>query len=509
MTSGVNGITSNIYNWTNLAAGTGAKTVGSGYSMSKGIGIIERLSYSYLGRYLFSASMRQDGASKLAKGKQWSSFPAVSAGWRVSDEPFMQATKGWLDNLKIRVGYGVTGTAGIDAYSSWSTLAQGNLTLAGQKLTNYYYPKTVTNPFLTWERSHNANVGLDMSFLNNRIDFTADYYVTNTDGVIWQQSLPVTSGAYDAATNYITNVNMASTRNKGIELALTTRNIVSKNFNWVSTITYSKNKEEVTSLGSGSQDYVTNALTGYTYHIGSPVNSFYNYKITGVWQKGEEADAAVFGVLPGAIKIDVPGLVRDSEGQYHKTIKGTDGTDVTTVYNGLNKYAISTNDYQIIGHNSPDWSLGFQNTVTYKGFDLGVYMYARFGQMINYSLLSSYSNSGTTNFPEYFNYWTSTNPSNDFPALNSSRDVKQMTGYYALSFVDGSFVKIKNVTLGYTMSHKWCKFLHIEKLRIYGTITNPLIIVKSHLIKDYDPEMNGSLDFPSTKQLVFGLNLTF
>jgi len=136
-------------------------------------------------------------------------------------------------------------------------------------------------------------------------------------------------------------------------------------------------------------------------------------------------------------------------------------------------------------------------------------MYARFGQMINYSLLSSYSNSGTTNFPEYFNYWTSTNPSNDFPALNSSRDVKQMTGYYALSFVDGSFVKIKNVTLGYTMSHKWCKFLHIEKLRIYGTITNPLIIVKSHLIKDYDPEMNGSLDFPSTKQLVFGLNLTF
>ena len=507
--SGVDGITSNIYNWTNLGAGTGAKTVGSGYSMSKGIGIIERLSYSYLGRYLLSASMRQDGSSRLAKGLQWSSFPAVSAGWRVSDEPFMQSTKDWLDNLKIRIGYGVTGTAGIDAYSSWSILSQGNYTLAGQKLTNYFYPKIVSNPLLTWERSHNANIGLDMSFLNNRIDITADYYVTNTNGVIWQQSLPVASGAYDAGTNYFTNVNLASTRNKGIELALTTRNIVTKNLNWTSTITYSKNSEEVTSLGDGSQDYVTNALTGYTYHIGSAVNSYYNYKITGIWQKGQEADAAVFGALPGAIKIDIPGLVRDGEGQYHKTIKGADGTDVTTAYDAVNKYAIGLNDYQIIGHNSPDWSLGFQNTVTYKGFDLGVYMYARFGQMINYSLLSSYSNSGTNNFPEYFNYWTSTNPSNDFPALNSARDVKQTPGYYALSFVDGSFVKIKNVTLGYTMPRKWCKFLNIEKLRIYGTLTNPLIIVKSHLIKDYDPEMNGSLDFPSTKQLVFGLNLTF
>lgn len=507
VTSGVNGITSNIYNWTNLGAGTGAKTVGSGYSMSKGVGLMERITYSYLGRYLLSASMRQDGASKLAKGQQWSSFPAVSGGWRISDEPFMQLTKDWLDNLKIRVGYGVTGTAGIDAYSSWSTLAQGNFTLAGEKLTNYYYPQTVSNPLLTWERSHNTNIGLDMSFLNDRINFTTDYYVTNTNGVIWKQSLPVTSGGYDAATNYITNVNMASTRNQGIELALTTRNIVSKNFNWTSTVTYSKNKEKVTSLGDGTQDYVTNS--DYTLHVGSPVNSYYNYKITGVWQKGEEADAAVFGTTAGALKIDVPGLVKDSEGQYHKTITGADGTDVTTNYNAQNKYAIGTNDYQIIGHNSPDWSLGFQNTVTYKGFDLGIYMYARFGQMINYSLLSSYTNSGTTNFPEYFNYWTSTNPSNDFPALNSTRDIKQMTGYYALSYVDGSFFKIKNVTLGYTMSKRLCNFLKIEKLRLYGTLTNPLIIAKSHLIKDYDPEMNGSLDFPSTKQLVFGLNLSF
>ncbi|MDD3322534.1 MAG: TonB-dependent receptor [Paludibacter sp.] len=507
LSSSMTGITSNMYNWTNLGAGTGVPTVESGYTMSKGIGLMERISYSYLGRYLFSASMRQDASSRLAIGHRWSTFPAVSAGWRVSDESFMASTKTWLDNLKIRVGYGVTGTAGIDPYSSWSILQQGNLSLAGEKLTNYYYPQTVPNPDLSWERSYNTNIGLDMSFLNNRIDLSADYYITNTDGVIWTQAMPITGGGYDASSYYSTNANIASTKNQGIELALTTRNIVTKDFNWVTTITYSKNNEEVTSLGDGTQDYVTNG--DYTLHVGSPIKSYYNYKVTGVWQNGEEADAAVFGAVPGDIKVDIPDLIKDSEGEYHKTIKGDDGTDVTTAYNAQNKYAIGTNDYQIIGHNSPDWSLGFQNTVTYKGFDFGIYMYARFGQTIDYSLLTAYNNSGTSNFPEYFNYWTSTNPSNDFPALNSSREIKQMTGYYALSFVDGSFFKIKNITMGYSLSKKWSKALKIEKLRVYGTLTNPLIIANSHLIKDYDPEMNGNLDFPSTKQLVFGLNLTF
>lgn len=507
VTSGVSGITSNIYSWTNLGAGTGSQTVESGYVMSKGLGFIERLSYSYLGRYLLSVSMRQDASSVLSSENRWSHFPAVSAGWRISDESFMASTKDWLDNLKIRVGYGETGAAGIDPYSSWSILQQGNLTLAGEKLTNYYYPQIVANPLLTWERSNNTNIGLDVSLFNGRIDLSTDYYITKTDGVIWEQALPVTSGAYDASTYYITNVNLASTENKGFELSLTSRNVMSKNFSWTSTLTFANNKEKVTSLGDGSQDYVTNG--DYTLHVGSPIHSYYNYKIDGVWQLGEEADAAVFGLTPGDYKIAIPELVHDSEGVYHKTVTDEDGNLVTTEYNADNKYAIGANDYQIIGQNSPKWTLGFQNTFTYKAFDLSVYMFARYGQMIYYEMLGSYSNSGSTNFPEYFNYWTSTNPSNDFTALNTKRDAKEIQGYYARPYVDGSFFKIKNVTLGYTMPSKLCKYLNLDKLRIYGTLTNPLIIAKSHLIQDYDPEMNGSVDFPSTKQLVFGLNLTF
>jgi len=502
VTSGITGISSNIYNWTNLAAGTGVKTVGSGYVMSKGVGFVERLSYSFLSRYLLSISMREDASSVLAKGNQWNSFPSFSFGWRISDESFMQSTRSWLDNLKLRVGHGTTGTSGIAAYSSWSILQQSNLILAGNKLENYYYPTTVSNPSLTWEKSHNTNVGIDATFLNNRIDFTADCYQTNTDGVIWTKSLPVTNGAANASSYYTANVNLASTQNKGIELSLTSRNIVSKNFNWTSTITYSKNKEEVTSLGDGSQDYVTNG--SYTLHVGSAVNSYYHYKIVGIWQKGEETDAAVFNAKPGDYKIDIPNLIRDGEGQYHKDMNGA-----AVNYNASNKYAIGANDYQILGHNSPDWSLGFQNTFTYKAFDLSIYMFARYGQMIYYNLLGSYSNSGTSNFPEYFNYWTSTNPSNDFSALNTNRAIKDVTGYYARPYVDGSFFKIKNITLGYTMPKQLCSAFRIEKLRLYGTVTNPLTIAKSHLIKNYDPEMNGNVDYPSTKQLVFGLNLTF
>ena len=505
--SGVTGITSNSYLWTNLGAATGAKSVGSGYSMSKGIGLMQRLSYSYLGRYLFSASVREDASSKLATDHRWSTFPAFSVGWRISDEHFMESAQSWLDNLKVRVGYGETGTAGIGAYSSWSIMGQGNLSLGGQQVINSYYPKTVSNPDLTWERSHNTNMGVDASFLGNRIDLAVDYYITKTTGVIWEQTLPITSGGYDASAYYKTNVNIASTKNRGIEVALTTRNIVSKEFNWTSTFTFSHNKEKITSLGDGSQDYVIK--DDYSLHVGSPIRSYYNYKLVGIWQKGEEADAAVFKMKSGDFKIDIPGLVRDGEGQYHKVIKDEDGNDVTTEYNAENPYSIGKNDYQIIGHNSPDWSLGFQNTITWRDFDLSVYMYARMGQMIKYDLLASYSNSGTTNFPEYFNYWTSTTPSNDFPALDSSRPVKEIEGYYALPYVDGSFFKIKNITLGYTLPSTLCRHWGVQKLRLYGTITNPLVVAKSHLIKDYDPEMGGGLDFPLTKQLVFGLNLTF
>lgn len=481
----------------------------SSYTMSKGFGLVGRINYSYKGKYLFSASVRHDGSSRLAAGNKWDTFPAASAGWRISDESFMSETRSWLDNLKIRAGYGVSGTAGIDPYTSVSSLEASWLTLGGEKIYTYGLTQTLANPLLTWERSYNLNIGLDASFFSNRINLTVDLYNTYTDGVIWTKNLPVVNGAYSYNTPFNTNINLCETNNKGIEIALNTRNIVTKDFQWTSDVTFSYNKEKILSLTDSNNERVING--DIAYEVGSPINSYYNYKRLGIWQSDEAADAAIFGMKPGYIKVEVPGMERhvETDGTIYYTKVNADGEEIR--YDAENPYSLSADDYQIIGHNTPDWTMGFQNTFTYKNFDLSIYMYMRWGQMIKYSVLTDYDPTGQGNYPAYFNVWSETNPSNDFPAMDAT--IQNASSYYpgfsSLAFVDGSFFKIKNITLGYTMPNRITKKLGLGNFRIYGTITNPLIIAKSHLLKDYDPEMNGSLNYPLTKQLVFGINMSF
>ncbi|MBR1995255.1 MAG: SusC/RagA family protein, partial [Alistipes sp.] len=227
-------------------------------------------------------------------------------------------------------------------------------------------------------------------------------------------------------------------------------------------------------------------------------------------QTHEAAEAAIFGQDAGHIKIDVPGLVRHSEGgSVYYTKVDADGVEHR--YDAANPYAISDADAQIIGHNSPDWTMGINNTFTYKNFDLSIYMYLRWGSMFKYSLATDYDPTGVNNYPAHFNVWSPTNPSNDFPALdaNISNKLADYTGFSSLAYVDGSFFKIKNITLGYTLPSKVCKKIGIQNLRVYGTITNPLVVAKSDILKDYDPELNGNMNYPLTKQLVFGVNFSF
>lgn len=511
-------ISSNDFRWHNMK-GDANTTATSSYTMGKTLGFIGRINYSYLGKYLLSASMRRDGASALYKNCRWDNFPAASVAWRISDERFMESTQHWLDNLKLRLGWGVTGSANIKAYSSTSNLEEINMSLGGEALSSYRYSQFITNSDLGWEKSYNTNIGLDFALLNNRIDITMDYYFTRTDGVIWSVSLPSIYGTYKpGANNYKTNMNLCETKNRGFEFAANTRNIVTKDFEWTSALTFATNKEKITKLTGGANDNIANVdpetgnNTGYTLTIGQPVNSFYNYKLDGVWQIGEEKDAAVFGKRPGDLKVNVPNMKRIGEGVYVKT--NNDGTE--TEYTADSKYSYSSNDYQVLGHNSPDWTMGFQNGFRYKDFDLSIYAFFRWGQTIDYNMLGWYQpNTLTTNaspsrtFPAYFNYWTPTNPSNDFPVMDYTASSSTMTGFRGLNFVDGSFFKLKNVTLGYTLPKTLSKKLSIDKFRVYGTVTNLLVISKSHLIKDYDPEMNGSLQYPLTKQLVVGLNITF
>ena len=517
------GIEDNKFLWHNLGAAqtiTKSATTSS-YRSTKNMGVIARLNYSYKSKYLFSASVRYDGASVLAEGHKWATFPAVSAGWRISEEKFMENTRSWLDNLKVRVGYGETGVSSIAAYSTLAGINQGTFVL-GDELFNPYYNIGVAdangnivipNKDLTWERSKSWNFGLDATFFNGRIDFTADVYVTNTDGVIWQKPLPVTSGAANFDKQFTTNVNLAQTKNKGIELGLNTRNIETKGFKWTSALTFAYNKEQITSLSGTANNRVNKGGDGdITFEIGHPVNSWYHYNVKGIWQQEEADEAAIFGMKPGYIKIDSPNLERHEEGgkvyYVHKTTGAIyDGSDAE------HTYGFAAADKQVIGHNSPDWTLGFQNTFTYKNFDLSIYMYMRWGQMIKYNLITEFdATMQNNNYANYYVGWTPENRSNDFPMLDASitqGTLAHYIGFDALQYVDGSFFKIKNITLGYTLPKKICAKWGIQNLRIYGTINNPLVVAKHHLLKDYDPEMNGSVNNPLTRQLVFGVNFSF
>jgi TonB-linked SusC/RagA family outer membrane protein len=517
-------ILSNNFKWYKFT-GDANTTALSSYTMSKTFGLMGRINYSYLGKYLFSASLRRDGASVLYATNRWDNFPAASVGWRISDEKFMNGTRDWLNSLKLRVGWGITGSAKIDPYSSVSVVESNNMSLGGVTEPIYRNSQFITNPDLGWEKSNNTNIGLDASFFKNRIDVALDYYMTKTDGVIYSITSPIIYGTYRPGTQYQTNINVAETKNRGFEVSLNTRNVVTKDFEWTSSAAFARNSEEILKITNGIANNIVNG--DYVLSLGEPVNSFRNYKLDGVWQIGEEADAAVFGKRPGDLKVNVPGMTQLAQGVYVK--EATDGTK-TYYYTNLTeaqkfnpaltaanaKYTYSNNDYQILGHNNPSWSLGFQNGFKYKSFDLTVYAYFRWGQMINYVMPGWYQPNGfATNaspsrtIPEHFNYWTPENPSNDFPVMNYLATSSSMTGFSGLTYVDGSFFKIKNITLGYTLPTGVGRRLSIQRLRVYGTITNPLIVAKSHLLKQYDPEMNGELEYPLTRQAVVGLNVTF
>ncbi|MCR5395813.1 MAG: TonB-dependent receptor, partial [Bacteroidales bacterium] len=490
------GITENKFMWHNIG-NANTTSSSSSYSMSKSRAVIARANYSYKGRYMFSASVRFDGDSRLAEDHKWATFPGVSAGWRVSDEDFMSSAEDWLDNLKVRLSYGETGTANISPYQSLTGLEQSHYTFGGEYYTTYNYQKSVPNNVLTWERSKSWDLGFDFNVLHNRINLELDLYNTRTEGIIWGKNMPVTMGSYNSSTQYLMYVNLAESLNRGVEMSLNTQNFATKDFSWSSTITYAFNHEEITKLTGTDNDLVVNGSKAYK--VGEAINSFYGFKTNGIWSEADAEEAAIFGRKAGDIRISVPGLTRhtDSNGVYYTDAEGTR-------YDATNTWAIGANtvNQQVLGHNSPDWSLGFKNNFTYKWFDLSIYMYMRWGQMIEYNMLTNYDTTVGRNFAaSYLSHIGSY-----FPALNSDVPTTNMTEFSSLAFVDGSFFKIKNITLGYTLPKSIIKKAHIEKCRFYGTITNPLVVAKSDLLEDYDPEMNGGSDYPLTKQLVFGIN---
>lgn len=493
----------------NLDAGINQKASTS-YEVRKLMSYVGRIQYNYQGKYLLAGSVRYDGVSQLAE--KWYVFPSGAIAWRVSDESFMAWSKDWLNNLKVRASYGIAGSYNIDPYKSTTEVTNGRdaLNLGAGELITVVPTQSITNLKLGWEKTHSLNIGLDFGLFGGRVDGSFEWYDQESKGLIYDRDLPFSLGGFGPKWAYTLAANIANINNRGIELTLNTYNIQRNDFTWTSTITFSRNRNEVTSIDLGSGKTAEDLISEGIF-IGSPKEVFYDYKKTGIWQIADSVDAAVFGLLPGDVKLE-SSLIKESDGVWYQNTTTEEGIDTTVYYTADSPYTINANDDRyILGQKNPKWILGFHNTFTYKGFDLTIFITARWGHIIDAELLG-YFDHGKTNLPDTYDFWTETNPTNDYPRpYLSSRSAaySDPVGESALRFVDASYVKIKNITLGYTLPDDLSNRIKLSNFRIYGTIYNSLIFTKSHLLKGTDPETGASDSFPLYKQVVFGINMSF
>ena len=446
-----------------------------------------RVNYAYKGKYLASVSFRADGSSKFAKNNKWGYFPSAALGWRISEEDFLKDVN-WIQNLKLRGSYGETGSQAISAYQSLASFSSGSYVL-NEAPVNGLVPGRVPNPDLKWETTKQTDIGLDLSILGGRISLVADYYYKKTMDLHYDKMLPYYTG-YSSQTQ-----NIGSKSNKGWEFALNTQNLVGA-FKWSTSLNLSLNKEEVLDLGD-DQFFYTNGSGGALgagfnetgiVMVGQPLGNFYGYVFDGICQNADEA--AKFGLTQRAGTAKFKDL--DGDGK------------------------ITTEDRTIIGNANPDFIFGFGNDFSYKNFDLSFMFQGTVGNdifnlmKVYYSELPSNSNNIGGAFPCVKDAWRGEGTSNTQQALNEG------VGPASSRFVeDGSYVRLKNLTVGYTLPKSVTSKWGISNMRFYLSGQNLFTITG---YSGYDPEVssrtgNYNLGFdggsyPAVRSYTFGLNLT-
>jgi len=457
----------------NMGAAALKQVSESDYTMNRLLSYMFRVNYDYGGRYLLTASIRWDGSSKLGDGYKWASFPSAAFAWRISEEQFMMNFNA-LSSLKARLSYGFTGNNNIDAYQSSVSANQLYFYDFGGTVANGIGPSGIANRALTWERTQEANLGLDFGFFNSRISGTVDVYSRLSEGLLLDRKLPVPMG-WDSMTD-----NIGSVSNKGIEASLRTINIQRGGFTWETSFIFSRNKNAVVETNLGEVDDVVNGL-----FIGEPVDVHYNYDFIGIWQLDEIDEATARGREPGRPKM--------------RDISGPDGIPDGKID--------AQYDRTVIGKPIPDWTGSFYTRVTYKGFDLSLSLYTEQGIMKRSSFFNDliYTSRNTV----LHNYWTVTNPSNDAPSPKFLGDVYWgRKGARLQNMRDCSYTRLQNVTLGYTLPINIVSKMKMSRLRVYANVTNPILITP---FEGHDPEFGdrGANDGPSFITVQFGVNANF
>ncbi len=458
-----------------------------------------RVMYSYDDRYMLSATYRSDGSSRLAKGHNWHSYPAISAGWNIKKESFLRDVNK-IDLLKLRVGFGQTSNQSVDPYKTLGLLSTRPYNFGGDYATGYYVSE-LPNPNLGWEFSETWNYGIDFGLFNNRLTGTVEYYVQNTNNVLLGVNLPATSGV----GSYTANI--GETQNKGYEITLNGLIIDNPDgVSWNAGINLYSNKNKLMGLASGQLRDESN-----WWFVGSPINAVFDYKNQGLWQEGDQyRDILEPGGNVGMIKVEYTG-------DYNE-----DGTPTR---------AIGAADRQVIDL-QPDFQGGFNTNVSYKGFDLGVVGAFQSGGTLISTL---YGSSGYLNMLNGrrgqvdVDYWTPENTDTRYPkpgGLISGDNPKYSS---TLAYFDASYVKIRTITLGYKFNQQFLKDAGISNLRLYATVQNPFIIYSPYYKESgMDPETNSygnenqavtdalrsrlpvvGTNTPITTNWIFGLNISF
>lgn len=451
--------------WNNIGAAAGITKYDSDLQEWKLSSFAARVFYSLKDRYLLMVTVRADGASQFAPKHKWGFFPSVALGWRVTEEPWMQGTKNWLSNLKLRLSYGVSGNQAIAPYQTQGALVSTKYSFDESEGLGMR-PGELANQNLRWEKTAVYNVGLDFGFLKGRISGNLELYLSNTTDLLLPRQLPVTTGF----TSTLENV--GATRNRGVELTLSTVNIVKDNFNWSTDLTFYLNREQIVELYNGPVDDI-----GNKWFIGYPINVFYTYNWLGIWQSDEEAEAAKYSRKPGQIKtedLDNSGTVNDA-------------------------------DRMIVGTSQPDFVANMVNRFKWKNFDLAFETGVRWGQMVSCGQLSqeSTTNANVMNI----NYWTPENGSNEFP--RPDENAQSYLQEEVLGLRDGSYIRLKNLSLGYTFPKSILRNGPVSALRIYATGQNLLTWSKTGLSQRFkiDPETGSA--YPIVKTFTLGVNISF
>lgn len=483
------------------------------------ISFFARANYNLSEKYLLTATVRADGSSKFSKGNKWGFFPSVSAAWRLSEEAFIKKLNLFSD-LKVRVGYGMAGNNRVAGYKSLDLLTSAGYP-SNDGITPGYAPAGIPSEGLKWESNKTLNVGVDMGFLEQRITISPEFYLNKSSNLLLNSRVPGSSGY----TNVMRNI--GKTRNTGFDLAVTSINVRKKDFSWTTNFNISHNRNKIEAL-SGEQFFLEEAAFGYTQkthkvEVGKPIGQFYGYKTVGLY--GVEDFDYDTATRTYTLKKGIPCM-----------------GDRGSVKPGMWKFAntnrddiIDEEDMTVIGNANPDFYGGLNNTVQYKQWDFSLFFaFSYGGEVLNATKLTNTktatSNYSVLSLADSRHRWMTvddtgasvTDPAR-LAALNAGKtvaciyDMEQGDKYiHSWAVEDASFLRLSNVSIGYTFPRQLIRKVSIQSLRLYATGSNLFVWTP---YSGFDPEVstmgNGltpGVDYgayPRSRSFVFGLNITF